>query len=298
MKFGKTTDIDNLDLSLPEDYKGNATFLKNFEKEARPNIYVGCSGWTKSKLNNFFPKGTKDELTYYSSQFNSIEMNASFYRTFSPEQFMKWKNKTPDDFKFFPKVFQGISHWKRLQDAQEYIVDYINGVERLEEKLGMCFLQMHNNFAPTQDNIQRLRAFCSQWELHIPLAVEVRHTDWYKPSHHDALCKILSDNQMTKIITDTAGRRDIIDMRLTSDTIFIRFVGTAHTTDHTRLDAWVERLKVWRQQGLNNIYFFIHQHEDQSTVELSRYFIKKLNEALNTDLKLPNLLGGETPLLF
>lgn len=70
-------------------------------KEGLKDIFVGCAKWNKTDLKGFYPKGTKDELTYYATQFNSIEMNATFYGMPIPDQVTVWKNKTPESFKFF-----------------------------------------------------------------------------------------------------------------------------------------------------------------------------------------------------
>jgi uncharacterized protein YecE (DUF72 family) len=68
---------------------------KQPERKTPMQLYVGCAKWNRTDLKNFYPRGTKDELAYYSSQFNCIELNATFYRIFPKEQFEKWREKTP-----------------------------------------------------------------------------------------------------------------------------------------------------------------------------------------------------------
>ena len=84
-------------------------------------IWVGCAKWNKTDLKGFYPKGTRDELTYYSTQFNCIELNATFYRLFPASTFEKWYETVPADFKFFPKLTQTISHFRRLKDVEEIV---------------------------------------------------------------------------------------------------------------------------------------------------------------------------------
>ncbi|GBL35561.1 hypothetical protein EMGBS15_11560 [Filimonas sp.] len=98
---------------------------------SKPTL-VALSG-NKTDLKNFYPKGTKDELVYYATQFNSIEFNASFYRLFPPEQYAKWKDLTPKGFKFFPKLGQEISHWGRLKDTENAVDQFIANVSHLEK---------------------------------------------------------------------------------------------------------------------------------------------------------------------
>lgn len=71
MKFGQVTNPEDIDFSIPADDKNNKTVLKGLYA---PNFwaYVGCAKWNKADLKNFYPRGTKDELGYYSSQFIAL----------------------------------------------------------------------------------------------------------------------------------------------------------------------------------------------------------------------------------
>lgn len=257
------------------------------KKTKKPNVFIGCAKWNKADLKGFYPKGTKDELTYYSQQFNSIELNATFYRQFPAAQFEKWKLKTPKGFKFFPKLGQEISHWKRLQGVQHAVNLYLDNSAHLQEKLGTIFLQLHANFGPK--NFEEIKNFVISWPKEIPLAIEVRHKDWYEDDIvFNEYCNLLKTYNIANIIVDTAGRRDMMHMRLTNNEAFVRFVGANHPSDYTRLDDWVQRLKEWSELGLQNIHFFIHQNLELESPLLAAYFIKKINKELNVDLKIPN----------
>tara|TARA_R110000850_G_scaffold80862_1_gene173505 strand:- start:50054 stop:50929 length:876 start_codon:yes stop_codon:yes gene_type:complete len=288
MKFGKVNNPEEIDFSLPPDHLETKALLSKYKKLETPKIYVGCAKWNRADLKGFYPRGTKDELAYYATQFNSIELNATFYRIFPADQFATWYDKTPDDFRFFPKLFQGISHWKRLQEADEFLNEYLINASNLKEKLQMPFLQMPDNFAPK--DINRLEPFFKLFPEDVPLAVEFRHTGWYNDSVvASELYAILESFNISNIITDTAGRRDLLHMRLTSDTAFIRYNGANHKSDYTRLDEWVIRLKEWVDEGLQNIYFFVHQNVEKESPLLSAYFIKKLNDAFGTNLNIPQI---------
>ena len=134
MKFGKTEHPENVDFSLPPTHKQTEEVLKN-SKGADFNVRIGCAKWNRKDLKNFYPRGTKDELSYYSTQFNSIEFNACFYRIFPEEQFRTWYEKAEDDFQFFPKISRPISHLKRLNDAEELVDKYISKCTCLEGKI-------------------------------------------------------------------------------------------------------------------------------------------------------------------
>ncbi len=287
MKFGSVEHPELIDFTLPQDHKDTLSVLNNVKVKQDPEIFVGCAKWNRADLKGFYPRGTKDELGYYSSQFNAIELNATFYRIFSAEQFATWYEKTPKGFKFFPKLNQEISHWKRLNEVGEVVNNYLNNAVNLKEKLGTIFLQMHSNFAPKDFN--KVVAFVESWPKEIPLAIEFRHTNWYNDAAvAEDLYSLLEENNISNVIVDTAGRRDLMHMRLTNSTAFVRYVGANHESDYARLDDWIERLKIWNEQGVKEIDFFIHQNIEKESPLLSAYFIEKLNKELNCNLKIPN----------
>ncbi len=292
MKFGQVSNPEDIDFTIPKDHKDTKNVLKKSDSDSF-EAYVGCAKWNKTDLKNFYPKGTKNELEYYSTQFNSIELNATFYRLFPAEQFEKWKDTVPDGFKFFPKLGQDISHWSRLKDTEKAVDEYIYNVSHLDEKLGMPFLQMHNNFA--LKDFDRVEAFVKHWPDDFPLAIEFRHTDWYNDKDvSEKLYSLLEKNNIANVIVDTAGRRDLMHMRLTTPVAFIRYVGANHKTDYARLDDWINRIKSWKKQGLEKLYFFVHQNIEKESPLLSAYFIEKLNKELGTDLHIPNSPNGST----
>lgn len=297
MKFGSIDHPDTIDFTLPADNENTLQVLQSNAKDKTVSVYVGCAKWNRQDLKGFYPRGTKDELTYYSTQFNCIEMNATFYRIPSVTQIITWRNKTPQGFKFFPKITETISHRKRLNDVDSFVDEFCMSVANFKDKLGMVFLQMHNNFR--YKNFDRLKAFVESFPKEIPLAVELRNTEWFNDeSISTELYDLFEKNNVTNIIADTAGRRDLLHMRLTTPSAFIRYVGANHQSDYTRMDDWLERIKTWIDNGLTNLYFFVHQNIEVESPLLAAYFIKKLNNELGFDLKIPNTQSGNNDSLL
>lgn len=292
MKYGKVKDPTGIDFRIPADDKATRGVLKNVP-ENRFETYIGCAKWNKNDLKGFYPKGTKDELTYYSRQFNSIEMNSVFYNMPKAEQVVKWKNKTPDGFKFFPKITQSISHMRRLDNVEELTAIYCDAISHFEEKLGICFLQLHENFGVK--GFDKLKAFVADFPKVIPLAVEVRSPEWFSDKTvWSEYCNFLEKHKTANIIVDTAGRRDMLHMRLTTSTAFIRFVGcNADEIDRKRIDDWVDRIEKWHGEGLRHLYFFVHQNVEVSSPLLSAYLIEKLNKRLHLHLHVPQMAGEQ-----
>lgn len=289
MKFGQVENPEEIDFTIPADHADTAAVLGGSAADSL-EINVGCAKWNKADLKGFYPKGVKDELGYYSTQFNCIELNATFYRLFPATQFEKWYETTPDGFKFFPKLGQDISHWGRLKETEELVDRFVENASHLKEKLGMPFLQMHNNFGPK--DFERVEAFVAGWKYDTPVAVEFRKTDWYNdPEVSSRLYELLEKNNITNVLVDTAGRRDLMHMRLTTPNAFIRWVGANHPeSDRARLDEWVDRIADWRSQGLRQLNFFVHQNIEKESPLLSAYFIEKVNKKLGTDLQIPKTL--------
>ena len=288
MKFGQVPNPEEIDFTIPYDREESKAVLAK-SKAKNMSIHIGCAKWNKTDLKGFYPKGVKDELAYYSTHFNCIELNATFYRLFPSTTFEKWYHTVPKGFKFFPKLEQSISHFRRLKDVEEVVENNVTNMSLLKEKLGMPFLQLHNNFAPK--DFDRVRTFITNWKYDIPLAMEFRHTDWYNDREVSAeLFELLENNGITNVLVDTAGRRDLMHMRLTTPTAFVRWVGANDPSDYSRLDEWVERIADWKAQGLTELNFFVHQNLEKESPLLSAYFIKKLNKKLGTDLQVPKTL--------
>jgi len=293
MKFGSVDNPQDIDFTLPDDHHDTEKILQ--QGEGLQDVFVGCAKWNRQDLKKFYPRGTKDELAYYASQFNSIELNATFYNHFRTEQIEKWVDKTPEDFKFFPKVHQMISHIKRLNNVEESIEMYVSNIRAFGDKLGMCFLQLHDNFKPA--NMDRLIKAITYWPGDIPLAVELRNTEWFNDaSVANEVYALFEANGISNIVTDTAGRRDLLHMRLTTPHVFVRYVGANHESDYKRLDSWRDRIKSWADQGMEKLYFFVHQNLEKESPVLSAYLISKLNLALGTKLKVP--VGQDQQSLF
>lgn len=288
MKFGKVENPSDIDFKLPADAKETKKVLENSSKKGF-NVFVGCAKWNKTDLKGFYPRGTKDELAYYSTQFNSIELNATFYNMPSIAQVSKWKDKTPDGFRFFPKITQSITHYRRLLNVEDLTDIYCDAVAHFEEKLGTVFLQLNDNFTPKE--FPKLKIFIENFPKVIPLAVEVRNKNWYADKTvWEEYCNLLEKHQVTNLIVDTAGRRDMVHQRLTTTTAFVRFVGcNDNEIDFKRLDEWINLAEKWRNKGLENLYFFVHQNFEESSPMFTAYFIRKINKRLGLNLKIPKL---------
>lgn len=281
MKFGQISAPEEVDFTLPEDHVLTKNILSSINVSPSFKINIGLPRWAKDALPGFYPKGTKNELAYYAKYYNAIELNAFYYRIFKPAIVEKWQQSVGSDFAFFPKIPQLISQFRGLKNCENELNDYFRSIAQFKDNLGGCFLQMNESFAPTK--FTDLENFITQWPSDVPLFVELRHELWFSDGQiFKNLTDLLAMHKVGLIITDTAGRRDLLHMALTIPKCFVRFTGSNHSSDIERVMAWYERLAVWRNAGINEINFFIHQHIEKDLPLLSAILMDKMNLNWNT----------------
>jgi uncharacterized protein YecE (DUF72 family) len=102
---------------------------------------------------------------------------------------------------------------------------------------------------------------------------------------------LLETHGITNVLVDTAGRRDLMHMRLTTPTAFIRWVGANDPkSDRARLDDWIERIAKWKRAGLQKLFFFVHHNYEVESPALAAHFIKRLNKKIGASLPVPKTL--------
>ena len=303
MEFGKIpeSELGTVDFTLPPDGIYTQKVL-NGNPVAKPNVYVGGAKWgPKEWVGVIYPAKTKESafLEHYVKHFNSIELNATHYKIYSEESIRKWADKaTGRDFKFCPKVPQIISHYTDLGSlrARELTNAFLAGVHAFGESLGPIFLQVSEKYAPTRK--AQLISYLRDLPTDLRFFAEVRHPEWFAdPEVREFLFSNLHEHHIGAVLTDTSARRDCLHMEVTVPETMIRFVGNGlHPTDFERIDAWVERLKSWFQNGLHTVYFFMHQHDEMDTLELCAYFIKRVNSVCNLAIEPPRFINQERSL--
>ncbi len=299
MEFGKVNNIETVDFSLPGDAAGTKQALANSPASGvSPTFYIGCTGWSmKEWVGKVYPEKTKagDFLRHYSRQFNTIELNTTHYRIPDWVTIQKWKAEVTDDFRFCPKLPQTISHSNNLGISGHELPAFCESIQQLDEKLGCCFMQLPPYFGV--DRLPVIERFVERFPSHIPLALELRHESWFGDNPAAApLFQLLEAHRMAAVITDVAGRRDVLHMRLCNGTAMIRFVGNRlHPSDFQRVDTWVARLATWFAQGLQEVYFFTHEPDNLMAPELARYVFEKASLIEGVRTRGPKLAGNEPP---
>lgn len=289
MDFGKLKDITKVNFALPPESPHNTQLLAKLKRAEgeKVRIYVGCTGWAmKEWVGKTYPLGAKstDFLKHYGLQFNTIELNTTHYHTPSVATIRAWAAAVPPDFRFCPKLLQSISHSPDLGINNAETLAFLDTIRFFENKLGNCFMQLPPFFK--WQHLNSLEQFFTKFQQAfnnaIPFSVEIRHESWFEsPKYSDIFFQLLKNFGISTVITDVAGRRDVLHQRLTSSIALVRFVGNAtpetlHETDKKRIDEWVNQLKIWIDKGLKAVYFFTHQPDNLLAPELADYTCQKM----------------------
>lgn len=319
MDFGRLenpADLERIDLSLPSDAPGTTAMFarplfrdpgqiaspgaasfsagaaepQSTAGQSQPAIYVACPVWSHPGfIGLIYPPDARpsDYLRYYGRHFNAIELNTTYYGM-RPELLQRWRSMVPADFKFVPKLSKIISHDRQLRDTESETLQFCNTITELGENLGPLFLLLPGSFGPAR--FAELERYVERFPRGLELSIELRHPDWFATAAGEKIWSVFEANGVAAIITDVAGRRDVLHQRLTSiqGTVVIRFVANGlHATDYQRLDAWIERLAEWVERGIKSVYFFLHQPDESRNVELATYMIEGLNRRIGLNLRPP-----------
>lgn len=268
------------------------------------SFFIGCAVWAyKGWVGELFPPGTRpaDFLHLYSRRFTTVEGNTTFYAIPNQETVARWATDTPPGFEFCLKLPRDITHNQQLQPYIPDALKFIEVMRPLGKRLGPIFAQLPPSYAPTL--LDDLTAFLSAWpHTEIPLALEVRHRDWFKEPHASNLKALLEKLGVGRVLLDSrpiyTGDDDPqlqlerrkpklpVQFSITAPFSLIRFISHPHLEINQPFMAeWVTQIQQWLQQG-KRIYFFVHCPLEERSPNTARHFQKLLEQ---NGVKVPPL---------
>lgn len=168
-----------------------------------PHLYAGASGFAYPPWKPaFYPKNVPQSrfLEHYATRLNSVEINYTFRRSASESTLTKWRDATPEGFRFSIKAHQRITHFTRLKaEAAEPTAFFLQSIEPLHAagRLGAVLFQLPPNM---KLDLERLRSFLQLLPGGIRATFEFRHESWFEEAtyaalrdHNAALCEAESD---------------------------------------------------------------------------------------------------------
>jgi uncharacterized protein YecE (DUF72 family) len=204
------------------------------------NLHLGTIGWSYNFWRGkFYPNKTtpKDYLAYYSTQFNTVEVDSTFYRIPTQLTVTNWKQQTPDNFLFSLKFPQMITHVKMLRDCQYETGVFLDRVSLLGEKLGVLLLQFPPAFGV--EHLADLEAFLQKLPPQHRYVVEVRNKGWLKPEFYS----LLRVNNVALARTDNPVMVPIVEM--TADFLYVRWEG-----DRKKVNGTLGKIEADRAEDL------------------------------------------------
>lgn len=210
-------------------------------------LYLGTSSWTAPAWSGvFYPEGTPASrfLSYYSRQFPTVEIDATFYAVPPASTVDGWRQRTPEGFLFAAKAPKAITHEKILDDCETDLTRFLEVMERLGDKLGPILFQFKyykQSELTAPQFLDRLEPFVAALPEGFQFAVEVRNRSWLVPrlietlrARNVALAWI--DHPYMPGAAEYRRRPELI----TADFAYIRWLGDRYkieeiTTDFNRL---------------------------------------------------------------
>ena len=222
-------------------------------------IYVGIGGWTFEPWRGvFYPEGLtqKKELEYASRQLTSIEINGTYYSSFKPTSWAKWRDETPDGFVFSMKASRFCTNRRVLAEATESVQRYVNqGLVELGDRLGPINWQFMGTKKFDAEDIEAFLKLLPREVGKLPLrhALEVRHASFQDPRFYD-----LARKHGVAIIY--AHDKDVPEIdEPTADFTYARLMGSEEKTKTgykpADIDKWAKKAKGWAKKGDVFVYF-------------------------------------------
>jgi uncharacterized protein YecE (DUF72 family) len=297
MEFGKLEQLHDVNWSLPPDDPLSLSFLQNLPKDHEFQIYLGAPAWGhKEWIGRVYPPKTKstDFLFHYSRKFSCIELNTTHYQIPTPDKTGKWLSQVPEGFLFCPKLYQGISHSPNGLLDVGLLQEWYAFLKNLGANRGPCFIQFSPHFDYSFKAL--LFRFLRQWPTEFELCLELRHPSWFQGGKVlPALTQYLQTQGMGLVITDVAGRRDVLHTSISADFLILRFIGNdLDPSDFDRAKEWSERFAKWKSQGLNKIFLIVHEPSDLHVPEMAQFFVEQLNECMDLGLRF-DLVSTDDP---
>ncbi len=243
-------------------------------------IHLGsCSFTATGWVGSFYPKGlrSKDFLAYYAEEFDSVELDVTWYRVPSRQMIDAWRERTPDTFVFAAKVPQTITHDKVLVDCERETAEFLDAMDGLGDKLGPLLLQFPYFNRDKMDGVEEflslLRPFLSNLPRRFRFAVEVRNKRWVGPPLLDALREhgvafALTDHSWMREPEQVLQRLDPI----TADFTYIRWLGDRHGIEEitrvwdkvvvdrsANLASWADICQEFRRRGVT-VFGYANNH--------------------------------------
>jgi uncharacterized protein YecE (DUF72 family) len=233
------------------------------------DLYLGTQGWSyESWVGNFYPQGAPAAswLELYAAQFNTVELDTTFYAVPRASSVAGWRTRTPVEFRFAAKFPRLITHEKQLADCRDETLAFLEAMTGLGDKLGPLLLQMPPSFSANQAGA--LSAYLEELPTGFRYSLEIRHRSWLAK---DALPKLLAllEKQAVALCLVQHAWMPRLD-EATAPFTYIRWLGRREDIPDddfskvriprdAQLDAWAAQVARYLSAGVI-VYGYFNNH--------------------------------------
>jgi len=221
---------------------------------ARGQCFIGTSGWSYDGwAERFYPPllPTSDRLAFYARHFQTVEINATFYRLPEPATVSRWNDATSGTFRFAAKASRFITHMKKLKDPETSLTRFFRSIAGLAEKCGLILFQLPPHWHANPD---RLTDFLQALPAGYRYAFEFRDRSWYNGKVFAAL----TDYAAALCIHDLAGCQSPVET--TADFVYLRLHGPdgryGGKYGKAALRGWAQQIARLNAQGRDVYCYF------------------------------------------
>jgi uncharacterized protein YecE (DUF72 family) len=236
---------------------------------------VGTSGWSYDHWDGvLYPHGAPaaKRLAHYVAAFDTVELNASFYRWPRPTVFAGWRERLPDGFRMVVKAPRGLTHARRLREPQVWAERMAPGLEALGDRFAVLLAQLPPDL---ERDDALLDAFLASLPAWVPVAVELRHPSWQV----EEVFELLAARGAAYVVMSGANLPCVL--RATAPFVYVRLHGPdpqhlyAGSYPDADLDWWAERCQEWAAGGLE-VYAFFNNDGGGNAVRDARGLLARL----------------------
>jgi uncharacterized protein YecE (DUF72 family) len=240
-------------------------------------VRIGTSGWSYDHWREVLYRPglpARDRLERYVEEFDTVELNASFYRWPTDSAFASWNDRMPADFTLSVKAHRGLTHFRRLRNPEPWIGRIESAWRELGTRPKVLLVQLHPE---QQRDDARLDHFLSLLKG-VRIAAELRHPSWNAPEVY----AILERHAAAYVVTSGAGLPCVL--RATTDFVYVRMHGPdpealyAGSYSSEDLQWWAERIEEWSQQGRDVLVYFNNDGYGYA-VDNARELIRRLSRS-------------------
>ncbi|MEW5811924.1 MAG: DUF72 domain-containing protein [Actinomycetota bacterium] len=219
-------------------------------------IRIGTSGWSYNHwLGVLYERGlpAAQRLARYSAEFDTVELNGSFYRWPPDAWFARWRDQLPPGFLMTVKAARGLTHARRLKNPEVWVERLHRGWSELGDRAGPLLVQL----PPTMErDDERLDHFLDVMPSAIPIAVEFRHPSW----HDEGAFEVLERHRAAYVVMSGSGLPCVL--RATANFVYVRLhgpdpgalYGGSYSDDDLRW--WADRIREWDRDGRDVLVYF------------------------------------------